>query len=79
MSQREFNHLLESLAVLSPDQLHLLRRQLDSQLAGPPPPAEQTAFDLLAKAGLIGCVEGAPRSPTDLSTNPAHMQGFGRD
>jgi hypothetical protein len=79
MSQREFNHLLESLAVLSPDQLHQLRRQLDSQLAVSPSLAEETAFDVLSRAGLIGCVEGASHSPTDLGTNPAHMQGFGRD
>lgn len=40
---------------------------------------EETAYDLASRAGLIGCLRGAPRSPTDLSTNPKHMEGFGRD
>ncbi len=47
------------------------------------PPFEATAeaslFDVLDRLGLIGCVEGSPDSPTDLSTNPAYMEGFGRD
>jgi Arc/MetJ-type ribon-helix-helix transcriptional regulator len=41
--------------------------------------AEETAFDVASRAGLIGCIQSAPRSPTDLSTNPKHMEGFGRE
>lgn len=37
--------------------------------------AGPTAFDVLSKAGLIGCLRGD--GPTDLATNPAHMEGFG--
>jgi predicted DNA-binding protein len=33
-----------------------------------------TAYDRAKKAGLIGAVRGASR---DLSTNPAHFDGFG--
>ena len=40
--------------------------------------AEETAFDVLDRAGLIGCLDGRDESPTDLSTNPAYMEGFGR-
>jgi hypothetical protein len=40
---------------------------------------DETAFDILHRAGLIGCVKGDPDSPTDLGTNPAHMEGFGRE
>lgn len=40
---------------------------------------EQTAFDLLQRAGLIGCIPGEPGSPTDLGTNPIHREGFGRE
>ncbi len=40
---------------------------------------EETAYDIARRAGLIGCLKGTPRSPTDLSTNPKHMEGFGRD
>ncbi|MBV8313693.1 MAG: hypothetical protein JOZ53_01920 [Planctomycetaceae bacterium] len=41
--------------------------------------AEETAFDILSRGGLIGCIKGAPGTPTDLSTNPRHMKGFGRE
>jgi Arc/MetJ-type ribon-helix-helix transcriptional regulator len=44
-----------------------------------PADSEETAFDVASRAGLIGCVKGARGSPTDLSTNPRHMEGFGRD
>jgi Arc/MetJ-type ribon-helix-helix transcriptional regulator len=47
--------------------------------SAPEADAEETAFDVASRAGLIGCLQGAPRSPTDLSTNPKHMEGFGRD
>jgi hypothetical protein len=86
MSQRDFNHLLSSLSVLSREQLVTLRRELDSQIAAPRPvesrrsqqPIEETVFDVLERSGLIGCLEGSPGGPTDLSTNPKHMEGFGR-
>ncbi len=38
-------------------------------------PDEQTAYDLAREAGLIGCVQGAPK---DLSTNKRHFKGFGK-
>ena len=38
---------------------------------------EETAFDVLSKAGLIGCLKAVPNTPSDLATNPAHMEGFG--
>jgi hypothetical protein len=42
-----------------------------------PDHAEQspTLFELLDKAGLIGCIKDAP---ADLSTNPKYMEGFGK-
>ena len=33
MTQSEFNHLLESSNTLSPEQIQILRRELDSKLA----------------------------------------------
>jgi hypothetical protein len=85
MSHREFKHLLSRLNALSPEQLAALRRELDSKLASSSSPthakratpAEETAFDRLERAGLIGCLKGMPGTPTDLSTNPKHMEGFG--
>ena len=38
---------------------------------------EVTAFDVLSRTGLIGCLKSAPDTPTDLATNPNHMHGFG--
>jgi predicted DNA-binding antitoxin AbrB/MazE fold protein len=36
---------------------------------------DPTFFDLLDEAGLIGCIKDGP---ADLSTNPKHMEGFGK-
>jgi metal-responsive CopG/Arc/MetJ family transcriptional regulator len=35
-----------------------------------------SCYDLAEKAGLIGCAKNLPK---DLSVNPRHMDGFGRD
>jgi hypothetical protein len=81
MTQREFTHLLSTIKALSPEQMQLLRRELDSELAHIGPQArtarEETAFDVLNRAGLIGCIKGTRHTPTDLSTNQRHMEGFG--
>ena len=90
MSQSDFNHLLSRITDLSPDQMRRLARELETRLAAtagkrPVPSkvasqdAEETAYDVASRAGLIGCIKGALRSPTDLSTNPKHMEGFGRE
>lgn len=36
---------------------------------------EQTTYDLLQEAGLIGCARGTPK---DLSTNKKYFKGFGK-
>ncbi len=51
----------------------LVRAAVERQLA-----AEETvltAYEHAKKAGLIGAVRGANR---DLSTNPKHLEGFGK-
>jgi hypothetical protein len=88
MSHTEFNQLLSTIAALPPEQMRQLFHELESKLAGEATrpatanlnaeAAEETAFDVASRAGLIGCIKGASRSPTDLSTNPKHMEGFGR-
>ena len=35
---------------------------------------EPSLYNELAKRGILGCFEG----PSDLATNPKHMEGFGR-
>jgi len=44
-----------------------------------PETVETSVFDILDRLELIGSIEGSLDSPTDLSTNPAHMEGFGCD
>src|SRR3972149_3931917 len=34
---------------------------------------EKSLYDVLSERGILGCFDG----PTDLSTNPKHMEGFG--
>ncbi len=83
MNQNEFNHLVRSVPTLSPEQMELLRNKLESYMAAPRSErhhtSEESAYALLRRAGVIGCIEGKADSPTDLSTNPAHMEGFGSD
>jgi len=91
MAQSEFNHILASVNALSPQQMRQLRRELENRMAAlakhaaqpvvdeRQDAAEKTAFDVASRAGLIGCIKGEPSSPTDLSTNPKHMEGFGRE
>jgi predicted DNA-binding protein len=42
---------------------------------------ERSALDLAEEAGLIGVIRrgGLARPPKDLSTNPRHFKGFGKD
>jgi predicted DNA-binding protein len=41
---------------------------------------ERSAFELAEEAGLIGAIRrGRTRLPKDLSTNPRHFKGFGKD
>jgi hypothetical protein len=87
MTHSEFNHILATINALSPEQMRQLFHELETKIAamakmpaaasanGNTP--EESAFEVASRAGLIGCIKGAPRSPTDLSTNPKHMEGFG--
>lgn len=34
---------------------------------------QKSLYDVLTERGMLGCFDG----PTDLSTNPKHMEGFG--
>ena len=38
--------------------------------------ADESAYEAFRRAGVIGCVKGGP---SDLSTDPKYMEGFGRD
>ena len=38
----------------------------------------ETLYDRWSQLGFIGCIDD-PNLPSDLSTNPKYMEGFGRD
>ena len=40
---------------------------------------ERPAYELAEEAGLIACIgRGRKSPPTDLSSNPRHLEGFGK-
>ncbi len=55
----------------------LVREALETYLGQP---AEaRPAYELAEEAGLIGCIgHGRKSPPMDLSTNPRHLDGFGK-
>ncbi len=55
----------------------LVREALETYLAQPTD--ARPAYELAQAAGLIGCVgRGSKSPPADLSSNPRHMEGFGK-
>jgi hypothetical protein len=80
MTRNDFSHILSTLNGLSPDQMRRLVRELEGKIAANSngDGAEESAFEVASRAGLIGCIQDSPGSPDDLSTNPRHMAGFGR-
>ena len=60
-----------------------VERWLAEELADAPaadPPAEplppgETLYDAFQRVGAIGCIKGGP---SDVATNPIHMEGFGK-
>ena len=56
----------------------LVREALETYLAQPT--EARPAYELAEAAGLIGCIRRGPKSPpTDLSSNPRYLQGFGKN
>ena len=57
----------------------VLDELLDEALASTTPPASpppyRSALEAFMAAGVIGCIDG----PGDLTTNPKHMEGFGKN
>ena len=55
----------------------LVREALETYLAQPT--EARPAYELAEAAGLIGCIGRGPKSPpTDLSSSPRHLEGFGK-
>jgi hypothetical protein len=82
MTNQQWQSFERALANLSPQDKHDLINRIQQSMREEEFRVQETdvtVFDLLDRAGTIGCIKGAPRSPADLSTNPRHMEGFGRD
>jgi metal-responsive CopG/Arc/MetJ family transcriptional regulator len=52
----------------------LARVALQSYLDATPP--QESCYDIAKRLGIIGIMKDGP---SDLSTNPKHLEGFGRD
>ena len=52
----------------------IVRQALEEHMRQRKP--RESAYDLAKRLGIIGAAKGLP---ADLSTNPEHMEGFGRD
>ena len=77
----ELERRVEELArVTGMPATEVVREALDEYASrrsnGTEPAASETLYDRAKRANLIGCLKGAP---ADLSTNPTHMEGFGRE
>jgi hypothetical protein len=57
---------------VSPSQI--VRQAIEEHLRQQTP--GESCYDLAKRLGIIGCAKGLP---SDLSTNPKYMEGFGRD
>jgi predicted transcriptional regulator len=57
---------------VSPSQV--VRQAIEEHLRQQTP--SESCYDLANRLGILGSAKGLP---TDLSTNPEHMEGFGRD
>ena len=52
----------------------IVRQALEEHMRQRTP--RESCYDLAKRLGIIGSAKGLP---SDLSTNPKHMEGFGRD
>ena len=52
----------------------IVRQVLEEHLKQRKP--RESCYELARELGILGSAKGLP---TDLSTNPIHMEGFGRD
>lgn len=82
MSSRTFDQVLADAKSLSRDDQERLVKELSRRESKTGPPAKtengavRSLYDVLEASGLVGFMTDGPG---DLSTNPKHMEGFGRD
>lgn len=78
--ERAIRDLVDGGRFASPDAVVAEAVRLFVRRHRPPkaPKDGESAYDAFMRAGVIGMLDSPPGSPTDLSTNPIHMQGFGQ-
>jgi predicted DNA-binding antitoxin AbrB/MazE fold protein len=67
--------VLKPLGPLELSDQEVVSLSVESAKSVEPEETEQTLYEMLDEAGLIGCIEDGP---SDLSTNPKYMEGFGK-
>ena len=55
----------------------LVRKALEAYLTQPA--SGLSAYEAAVEAGVVGCAKRTPGMPRDLSTNPKHFEGFGKE
>ena len=53
----------------------LLAKAASTTSDSPEVVTDNSLYDVLSERGMLGCFDG----PTDLATNPMHMEGFGQN
>lgn len=53
----------------------LAKAQLPATAEAPEVVTDKSLYDVLSERGILGCFDG----PTDLATNPKHMEAFGQN
>ena len=66
---------LEPLDLPDKQVVSIAIEKLDEERSAVTDATEPTLYEILDAAGLVGCIDGLP---ADLSTNPEHMEGFGK-
>lgn len=78
MSTEPFDDILKRFEELSPEERESLLDQLEQRQAAERNGTDstRTLFEAFNERGLIGSIKDAP---SDWSTNPKYMEGFGKD
>jgi hypothetical protein len=79
--QRRIEAFARAVGVTPVEVIRKAFEEYEAAHDGPHPRRDsgETAFDVVSRAGLIGCILArSAEIPVDLATNPEHMHGFGR-
>ena len=75
MATNDFDEVLARARELGVEDQHRLVRELTKPTAPENGAPVRSLYDALKERGIIGCITDGP---SDLSTNPKYMEGFGQ-